>query len=138
MKRKDFLQLSGMSLGAFMLPDLSAFGKIIDPSAALVDGMDVKLKKQLADIALNAAKAKGATYADVRIGRYLNQFVTTRENKVQGVANTESFGVGIRVIANGSWGFAASNEVTKEGIARTAEKAVAVAKANAKIMSLFL
>ncbi len=135
MKRKDFLQLSGMSLGAFMLPDLSAFGKIIDPSAALVDGMDVKLKKQLADIALNAAKAKGATYADVRIGRYLNQFVTTRENKVQGVANTESFGVGIRVIANGSWGFAASNEVTKEGIARTAEKAVAVAKANAKIIS---
>ncbi|MFT3827137.1 MAG: TldD/PmbA family protein [Chitinophagaceae bacterium] len=135
MKRKDFLQLSGMSLGAFMLPDLSAFGRIIDPSEALIDGMDVKLKKQLADIALNAAKSKGATYADVRIGRYLNQFVTTRENKVQGVANTESFGVGIRVIANGSWGFAASNEVTKEGIARTAEKAVAVAKANAKIIS---
>ena len=49
------------------------------------------------------------------------------------VANTESFGVGIRVIANGCWGFAATNNVTKEGMAKTAAKAVAVAKANAKI-----
>ena len=100
---------------------------------ALYDGMDVAMKKQLADIALNAAKAKGATYADVRIGRYLNQFVATRENKVQGIANTESFGAGVRVLANGCWGFAASDSVTKENIARTAERAVAVAKANAKI-----
>jgi len=71
----------------------------------------------------------------VRIGRYLNQFVTTRENRVQNIANTESFGVGIRVIANGSWGFAATNDVTTDGMARTAAKAVAVAKANAKIIS---
>jgi len=114
-----------------MLPNL-AFGNTIDPLQAL-DGIDVKVKKQLADVALTVAKAKGATYADVRIGRYLNQFVITRENKVLNVANTESFGVGIRVIANGCWGFAASNVVTKEGIAKTAERAVAVAKANAKI-----
>jgi TldD protein len=101
----------------------------------LNDGMDVSLKKQLADVALNAARAKGATYADVRIGRYLNQFVATRENRVQNVANSESFGVGIRVLADGCWGFAASNRVTKEDVARTAERAVAVAKANAKIGS---
>ncbi|HXO76499.1 MAG TPA: TldD/PmbA family protein, partial [Puia sp.] len=74
-------------------------------------------------------------YADVRIGRYLNQFVITRENRVQNIANTESFGVGIRVIANGSWGFAATNDVTPAGMARTAARAVAVAKANAKIIS---
>src|SRR5690606_34530916 len=54
-------------------------------------------------------------------------------NRVQGVANTESYGVGIRVIANGCWGFASSNDVSREGIARTAEKAVAVAKANSRI-----
>ena len=41
----------------------------------------------------------------------------------------------LRVLANGSWGFAASNNVTKEEIAKTAERAVAVAKANAKIMA---
>jgi TldD protein len=115
-----------------MLSDLKAFGKPIDPLQAL-DGIDVRIKKELADAALTAAKARGATYADVRIGRYLNQFIITRENKVLNVANTESFGVGIRVIANGCWGFAASNVVTKEGVAKTAERAVAVAKANARV-----
>ncbi|MES2374467.1 MAG: TldD/PmbA family protein [Bacteroidota bacterium] len=135
MKRKDFLQLSAMGAGAMMLPDFALFGKSIDPSAFMNDGMDVSLKKQLADVALNAARAKGATYADVRIGRYLNQFVATRENRVQNVANAESFGVGIRVLADGCWGFAASNRVTKDDVAKTAERAVAVAKANAKIGS---
>ncbi|WP_426670861.1 TldD/PmbA family protein [Mucilaginibacter sp. McL0603] len=132
MRRRDFIYLSGLGASALMLPDLKAFGNPIDPSQ-LLDGIDVKAKKELADVALNTAKAKGATYADIRIGRYLNQFVITRENKVLNVVNTESFGVGIRVLANGCWGFAASNVVTKEGVAKTAERAVAVAKANAKI-----
>ncbi|MHA4806501.1 TldD/PmbA family protein [Flavitalea flava] len=135
MKRKDFLQMAGMGLGSFALPSLPFGSKIIDPSAILNEGIETKVKKQLADIALTTARSKGASYADVRIGRYLNQFVVTRENRIQNIANTESFGVGIRVIANGSWGFAASNEVTAEGVARTAERAVAVAKANSKILT---
>lgn len=132
MKRKDFIYLSGMGIGALMLQDLAALGNPIDPLQAL-DGVDVKIKKELADAALNAARAKGATYSDIRIGRYLNQFIATREKRVQGVVNTESYGVGIRVIANGCWGFAATNIVTKEAVAKAAEQAVAVAKANAKI-----
>lgn len=122
-----------MGLGALVLPNLPAFGTPVDPSRFLNDGIDVKLKKQLADVALNTARSKGATYADVRIGRYLNQFVVTREARVQNIANAESFGVGIRVIANGCWGFAATNTVTKEAIAKAAERAVAVAKANSRV-----
>ncbi len=125
--------MSAMTLGAIVIPREFLIGRPIDPLQALHDAMDVSLKKQLADVALNAAKSKGATYTDVRIGRYLNQFVATRENKVQGIANTESFGAGVRVLANGCWGFAASDNVTKDNIARVAERAVAVAKANAKI-----
>lgn len=124
-----------MGLGAWSLPNLSLLGNPIDPLQALNEGMDVAQKKKMADIALNVAKSKGASYADVRIGRYLNQFTVTREKRVQNIANTESFGVGIRVIANGCWGFAASNRVTEADIAKTAERAVAVAKANAKIQS---
>lgn len=135
MKRKDFLQMSAMGFGSLLIPRFALLGNPIDSSAALLDGMDVSMKKQLADVALNAARSKGATYADIRIGRYLNQFVLTRENRVQNIANTESFGVGVRVLANGSWGFAASNNVTKEEVAKTAERAVAVAKANSKVMS---
>ncbi|MBB5396627.1 TldD/PmbA family protein [Mucilaginibacter sp. AK015] len=134
MRRRDFIYLTGFGAGAMMLPSLDGFGKNIDAQQAL-EGVDVRIKKELADAGLNAAKGAGASYADVRIGRYLNQFVITRENRVLNVANTESYGVGIRVIANGCWGFAATNEVTKEGIAKTAKRAVAVAKANAKLGS---
>ena len=133
MRRRDFIYLSGLGASAMLLPDLKAFGKTIDPQQLLDGGIDVKAKKELADVALNTAKSKGAAYADIRIGRYLNQFVITRENKVLNVANTESFGVGIRVIVNGCWGFAAGNMVSKEGVAKTAERAVAVARANARV-----
>ncbi|MEJ7769298.1 MAG: TldD/PmbA family protein [Chitinophagaceae bacterium] len=136
MKRKDFIQLSAMGLGGLVLPGYTLRGNPVNPSSFLNEGMDVGIKKELADIALNAARAKGATYADIRIGRYLNQFVATREKRVQGIANTESFGIGIRVLANGCWGFASSNNVTREGIAKTAEQAVVVAKSNAKIQGV--
>src|ERR1700742_4730488 len=135
MKRKEFLHMAGLGLGSLAPPTLAFWAGFIDPAEALQSGIDVATKKQLADVALNAAKSGGATYADIRIGRYLNQFLFTREKRVQGIANTESFGVGIRVIANGSWGFAATNDVTPDGVARTAAKAVAVAKANAKIIT---
>jgi TldD protein len=125
--------MSAMSLGTLMLPKTFLAGRSIDPMEALHERIDVAAKKQLADVALTVARSKGATYADIRIGRYLNQFVSTRENKLQGVANTESFGAGVRVLANGCWGFAASDDMTKEGIARVTERAVAVAKANSKI-----
>jgi TldD protein len=59
----------------------------------------------MADVALNAARSKGATYTDVRIGRYLNQYVVTREDKVQNIVDTQSYGMGIRVLAGGCWGF---------------------------------
>ncbi|MEB0302948.1 TldD/PmbA family protein, partial [Mucilaginibacter sp. 5C4] len=134
MRRRDFIFLTGVGAGAMMLPSLNGFGKNIDVQQAL-EGVDVRIKKELADVGLNTAKSAGASYADVRIGRYLNQFVITRENLVTNVANTESYGIGIRVIANGCWGFAATNEVTKEGIAKAAKRAVAVAKANAKLGS---
>jgi TldD protein len=132
LKRRNFIYLSGMGAGAVMLPNLPAFGTPIDPLQSL-EQVDARIKKELADVALNTAKSKGASYADVRIGRYLNQAVVTRETRVLNVANAESYGVGIRVIVNGCWGFAATNNVTKDGMAKTAERAVAVAKANSKI-----
>jgi len=132
MKRRDFVQLTGMGLGAMMLP-FSTMGSNIAAEALLEPGLDVAAKKILADVALNTARNLGASYADARIGRYLNQYVFTREDKVQNVVNTESFGIGIRVIADGTWGFASTNDVTEDGIKKATSQAVAIAKANAKI-----
>jgi TldD protein len=131
LKRRDFVSLSGLAIGGLVLP-LPAFSKNVPVEYLLESPIDVKQKKALADAALNTAKSLGATYTDVRIGRYLNQFLSTRENKVQNTVNTESFGLGVRVIANGTWGFAATNDVTTDGIKKATERAVAIAKANSK------
>nr|WP_293834261.1 TldD/PmbA family protein [uncultured Arsenicibacter sp.] len=133
MKRRDFMHLSGMGFGALMASSVPVLGNAVSLEKLLEPGADVAFKKKMADIALNAAKSKGATYTDVRIGRYLQQYLFTRETRVQNIVNAESYGVGIRVIANGTWGFASTSDVTTEGIAKAAETAVAIAKANAKI-----
>ncbi|MBQ0734239.1 TldD/PmbA family protein [Aquimarina celericrescens] len=135
MKRRDFVKYAGLGSGALMMPSL-LLGNDIPVEALLHPGMDVAIKKSLADMALNTAKNLGASYADARIGRYLNQYVFTREDKVQNVVNTESFGIGIRVIANGTWGFASTNNVTEKGIKKATEQAVAIAKANSKIQKV--
>ena len=89
--------------------------------------------RDLADAALTSAKAAGASYADIRINRYRNQFIFTRDRRVQNIVNTESYGFGIRVIVDGTWGFASSSNVTKDEIARVAAQATAIAKANRRL-----
>ncbi|HEY0244925.1 MAG TPA: TldD/PmbA family protein [Mucilaginibacter sp.] len=133
MRRKDFLYLTGMGVGAAMLQKVPAFGRNIHPEEAL-SSVDVAVKKRMADVALNTARAKGATYADVRLSRHLNQSLTTREQRVQNLVNTETYGMGIRVIANGCWGFAATNELDDKSIAKATELAVLIAKGNSKLM----
>jgi TldD protein len=132
MDRRDFLKITGAGLGGLALP--ASYGRAI-AAEELLSTIDVATKKRLADVALNAAKASGATYCDVRIGRYLRQFVVTREDKVQNVVNTESSGIGIRVIAKGSWGFAATSDLSNDAVTKATAQAVAIAKANARLRS---
>ncbi|KAB7762500.1 TldD protein [Xanthomonas maliensis] len=117
-------------MGGLIIP--ASFGNAI-AAEQLLTPFDVGRKKRLADAGLNAARQAGASYCDVRIGRYLRQFVITREDKVQNVVNTESIGAGIRVIVGGAWGFAATNDLTEQGVAKAATQAAAIAKANAKV-----
>ncbi|MDZ4047154.1 MAG: TldD/PmbA family protein, partial [Pseudoxanthomonas sp.] len=130
MDRRNFLTLSGVGLAGLMMP----FGRVI-AAEDLVSSLDIGIKKAMADAALQAARDAGASYCDVRIGRYLQQFVVTREDKVQNVVNTESTGVGIRVIANGAWGFAATSDLSTSGVANAARQAAAIAKANSGLQT---
>ncbi len=132
MDRRNFMKLSGAGLGSLMIP---ITGNVVTAAELLDKPMDTAFKKKLSDIGLNAAKSAGATYADVRIGRYLNQFVNTREKRVSNLVNTESSGIGIRVIANGTWGFASTSDMSPDSIAKTAKQAVGVAKANSKFQT---
>ncbi|WMW81027.1 TldD/PmbA family protein [Undibacterium cyanobacteriorum] len=131
MERREFLKIGGIAAGGLMIP---VFGNAI-AAEELMNPMAKAFKKKLADAALNAATQAGASYCDVRVGRYVNQFITTRDTRVENIVNSESMGVGIRVIAGGAYGFASTNQMTPEAIAATAKQAVAIAKANAKLQS---
>ena len=88
-------------------------------------------KKRLADLVLQEARSAGASYADVRIARELARTIGARERKIQLVSATESFGCGVRVLVNGTWGFASTNTVDDAGVIMATRRAVAIAKANA-------
>ncbi len=129
-QRREFLTLSGLGLAGLVLPHtrLIAAEQLLEPG-------DPVLGKRLADAALQAARSAGASYCDVRIGRYLNQAVITRERNVQNVTNSESAGVGIRVIVDGAWGFAATHQRTPEQVVQAVMQAVAIARANARVQT---
>jgi TldD protein len=81
-------------------------------------------------VALDAARSAGAQYADVRISKNRNQSINTRERRVQGIQDNETFGFGVRTLVGGAWGFAASSDLTRDEVARIARQAVAQASAN--------
>lgn len=132
LKRRDFIVRAGIAVGgAALLPAWTRGAERL----ATAEPISRESKRRLADAALNAATRKGATYVDVRIGRYLNQSISTRELKVEAVASDESLGIGIRVLADGAWGFMAVDRLTLDAVARAAEEAVLMAKANAQLQT---
>jgi TldD protein len=90
--------------------------------------------KELAELALDTAKSKGASYADIRICRYRNQYIFGRDKRIETTADTEDAGFGIRAIVNGAWGFASSYRLEKEEIQRIAALAVEVARASSRLL----
>src|SRR6476619_2395288 len=66
----------------------------------------------LTDRALDTASARGASYADVRSVRRLEESISIKTGRVEGVASGESEGFGVRVLVDGAWGFASSHVLT--------------------------
>jgi TldD protein len=129
LSRRSFLAggLAGGSAGALALlsgPRLAAArGLLTEPR------LDDLIKR-----ALGAATKAGASYADVRIVRFRRENIATREDRVERVSSSDDYGVGVRVIAGGAWGFAATPNVAAAEAERIARDAVAIAKANSSLM----
>ena len=87
-------------------------------------------KDELAELALARATRLGATYADIRINRYRDEEISAREQRVQALARSQSYGFGVRVLVNGAWGFAASPDVRPAAVERVTDQAIEIAKAN--------
>src|SRR5262249_29986851 len=81
--------------------------------------------------ALDTAHLRGATYADVRVMHLRQRDLTTKSGEVGTLGQSESLGLGIRVVVNGAWGFASTDQLAREGVAACAAQAVAIAKASA-------
>lgn len=86
-----------------------------------------------ADLALDSARAAGATYADARILRMRQQAVLARNERLHDIEDTESLGIGVRCLVDGAWGFASSSVLTDDGIQGIACRAAALARASASL-----
>jgi TldD protein len=87
--------------------------------------------KALAQNALDAAVRRGISYADVRVVEDRERHVSTKNGKAGDVSISSSLGLGVRVLDKGCWGFAATDDLTPEGIEAAAALAVEIARASA-------
>jgi TldD protein len=129
MKRRDFLRHSALAAaGVSLLGHPDALHGIIHPvSHGPVPGSE---RRDLAMRALTAARDAGADWADVRINTNRMQALSTRDRRVTGLADNVTSGFGVRVLVEGTWGFAASGNVTADEVEAVARQAVAQARAN--------
>ena len=126
--RRDFLKSSAAATALVIAAPNSAIAAGRLPKRWIETESD-----ELLAAALGAAKAAGATYADVRIGRYRSQNIGTRERQITGVSDTESYGMGIRTIVNGAWGFAATSAMTTDGVVKVAREAARLSRAASSV-----
>ena len=85
-------------------------------------------RHELADAALSAALADGAQYADLRVHRIVNEIIQIRDGELETAVTTTQVGLAVRVIVDGTWGFASHAELSGEVAADTARRAVQVAR----------
>jgi TldD protein len=89
--------------------------------------------RDLALRALDTARQRGASYADVRVVRLRSESIEVRNHNVEALSSDESLGFGVRVIVDGYWGFAASHKMTLEEADAVSAQAVRIARASATV-----
>ncbi|HST06778.1 MAG TPA: TldD/PmbA family protein [Gemmatimonadaceae bacterium] len=129
--RRAFVKQTGMAaagIAAASAIPTKSFAGMLGSRPAELPYDDVVRDLMMA--ALNTAKSLGASYSDVRIGRYHNNIVFTREQQIVNTADIDNIGAGVRALVEGTWGFGATRNLTADGVAAATREAVAIAKAN--------
>ncbi|WP_442941871.1 TldD/PmbA family protein [Nocardia sp. NBC_00416] len=81
----------------------------------------------LAEAALSAARAAGAEHADLRVHRLCTQVIRLRDGRVEALTDTVELGFAVRVVVDGTWGFASHAALNRDTAAEVARSAVTVA-----------
>jgi TldD protein len=89
--------------------------------------------KELCNLALDTAKNRGATYTDIRIINLKVEDIQVRNGKIGSFEQSETLGAGIRVLADGAWGFASTAQLTRDDIVKTAALALEIALSSASL-----
>jgi TldD protein len=87
--------------------------------------------KETGHRALDTALARGASYVDVRVIDTRQRYLSTKNGQCAQVRESQSMGLGVRAIAEGAWGFASTDDLTRDGVDRCAARAVDIARASA-------
>src|SRR6202007_281403 len=123
--RRDFLKRTSSAaamaaVGGTVLPGLASAMTSLPGYPPGVSALEELPIKELLLSAIGAAKTAGASFSDARIGRYRQNFVGTREKQITQVGDTDSIGLGVRALVNGAWGFAATQNLTTDGVVAAA------------------
>lgn len=89
---------------------------------------------RLAHLAIDRARSAGASYADARLVAWKRERVAVRDDHIRGVNRSDEYGIGVRVLVDGGWGFAATHRMDEKSVAAATKQAVQTAKVNAKLM----
>jgi len=89
--------------------------------------------EKVVQVGLNALAGLGVDYGEVRAEHRAEENVSIKNREVEALSRRESRGIGIRVLHNGAWGFAATGDTTKLAIERAARSALAIARATATV-----
>ncbi len=120
LSRRDFMRLSALA---------AASGLVLPRRPVAAQSM-TSTESELLSLAMDVARGEGADYADSRVIRTQFEAVGAREQMITQVQSTDSYGINVRALVGGSWGFAATQIFTRDAVANIAREAVAIARAN--------
>jgi TldD protein len=126
-KRRDFLKHTAAAAGVIVA------GRYLSPAEALANRIVELAPSEIERLllqAVDALRSAGASFADARIGRYRRQNISTREQQIVNVVDTDTQGIGVRCLVRGTWGFAGTRDLTPDGVRAAVRQAVAIARAN--------
>ncbi len=112
------------------LSALAAASGLVLPRRPVAAQSMTSTESELLSLAMDVARGEGADYADGRVIRTQFEAVGAREQMITQVRSTDSYGINVRALVGGSWGFAATQIFTRDAVANIAREAVAIARAN--------
>jgi TldD protein len=118
---------------ATLLPSTLFLGARNAAAMEAIDRLDLNGKLSLADAAISMAKDGGASYADFRLCRYQSEYLEVKERRLEESSTGVSAGFAVRVLLDGTWGYASSPLATVNEVKQATQRALVVAKASQRL-----